>query len=297
MKRNEFIKNSGLMAFSVAAFGRIQWNGTRFEGDSPTTTDILGPFYRPGAPIRQNLVPVGSKGTAMNLSGTVFKKDGVTPLQGALVEVWQCDEHEQYDNTSDEYRFRGALKTDNKGKYRFQTIIPVPYKATDTMWRPAHIHFRVSSADHQDLITQIYFKGDPYLAEDTSAKANQSQGRILEIQKNSKGIQEVKFDIRMQTEYALEATAMNRLTGLYQMDKGMAEFSAEDDLLFLKWNGQLQEALTYRGNNMFEGGLGFIKATFTLLEGRTEVVISFGEYDSGDLTKVTLEKGVRFLKY
>lgn len=44
MKRRTFIKNSSLMAISVSAFGAIHWNGKSFVGDTPTTTDILGPF-------------------------------------------------------------------------------------------------------------------------------------------------------------------------------------------------------------------------------------------------------------
>ncbi len=48
MKRRTFVKNSTLTAFSIAAFGAIHWNGKIFEGDTITTSDILGPFYRPG---------------------------------------------------------------------------------------------------------------------------------------------------------------------------------------------------------------------------------------------------------
>lgn len=69
------------------------------------------------------------------------------------------EENEHYDNTSDVYLFRGAVKSDEDGKYAFKTIVPVPYKANpdnEASWRPAHIHMRVSVADQQDLITQIY---------------------------------------------------------------------------------------------------------------------------------------------
>ena len=49
MKRRTFVKNSTLTAFSIATIGSIHWNGKSFVGDNTTTTDILGPFYRPGA--------------------------------------------------------------------------------------------------------------------------------------------------------------------------------------------------------------------------------------------------------
>ena len=79
MKRRTFVKHSSITAFSVAAFGAIHWNGKSFEGDTETTTDILGPFYRPGAPMRSDLIPKGSSGQVMHLSGTIFQKDGKTP--------------------------------------------------------------------------------------------------------------------------------------------------------------------------------------------------------------------------
>jgi len=51
MKRRNFIRSSSLVAFSVGVFGNIKWDGIKYIGKDPTTTDILGPFYRPGAPI------------------------------------------------------------------------------------------------------------------------------------------------------------------------------------------------------------------------------------------------------
>jgi protocatechuate 3,4-dioxygenase beta subunit len=298
MKRRTFVKNSTLLAFSMSAFGNISWNGRNFEGDSATTTDILGPFYRPGTPMRTHLIPDGSKGEVMHLSGTIFQKDGKKPLSDAMIEIWQCDENQLYDNTSDDYRFRGAMKTGKDGKYHFTTIVPVAYKASDTQWRPAHIHLRVSSSDHQDLISQIYFKGDPHLSEDSSSSSPQSAHRILEINRNQQGEHAVSFDIVMRETYPLDPSMYSKITGLYKMEKGNVEFIHDGDLLFLKFNGQLQEGLTYKGNNTFEGGLGYIKTKFELLpEGGSHVVITMGEYDGGDLSKVVTYEGSRYLKY
>ncbi len=128
MKRRKFIKDSTLSAFCLAAFGAINWNGKSFVGDSITTTDILGPYYRPGSPIRSNLIPPGSTADIIRLTGTAFQSDGITPLPNVLLESWQCDENEKYDNTSDDYLLRGAVKTDKNGKYSFKTILPIPYK-------------------------------------------------------------------------------------------------------------------------------------------------------------------------
>jgi len=298
MKRRSFVKQSALFAFSISALGNISWNGKTFEANSPTTTDILGPFYRPNAPVRSNIIPAGSKGELLNLNGTILQKDGQKPISDALIEIWQCDENEHYDNTSDEYLFRGALKTDKDGTYNFRTIVPVPYKATETMWRPAHIHLRVSSPEHQDLISQIYFKGDPHLQDDTSSASPQASHRILEIRKNKKGEHDVNFNIVMQKTFPLDPDVFDKVTGLYEMEKGNVEFSKKDDLLFMKRNGQLVEALVYKGDNTFEGGLGYIKVKFDLMpKGDAKVVVSMGKYDEGNLDAITTMEGTRFLKY
>jgi len=52
MKRRTFIKNTSYVALGVSVFGNIIWKAGKFVGDTPTTTDILGHFYRPNSPIR-----------------------------------------------------------------------------------------------------------------------------------------------------------------------------------------------------------------------------------------------------
>src|SRR4051812_16007470 len=115
MQRRNFIKTTSLFAIGTSAFGMIKWNGDHYEGIDPTTTDILGPFYRPGAPMRSNVIPAGVKGQIVELSGIVFKEDGKTPYNNCLVEIWQCSPDGIYDNVSDEYKFRGAQKTGSDG--------------------------------------------------------------------------------------------------------------------------------------------------------------------------------------
>ena len=288
MRRRTFIKSSSLTAFSVAAFGTIHCKGKNYTGSNPTTTDILGPFYRPGAPMRTNLVTPGSKGTPMELTGTIYQSDGKTPQANVLIEVWQCDENEYYDNTSDEYLYRGTTKTDNDGKYSFQTIVPVPYKASPNSWRPAHVHLRISSPTHQDLITQIYFKGDPHLNDDSSSASPTAANRILEMEDKDGG-KRVTFDVIMAESIPLDDAVYKKISGLYDLKNGMAEFYREDDLLMMKRNGQISEGLVYKGDNTFEGALGWRKVRFEILEdGGTKAIIYQGNN--------TLE-GQKLLKY
>lgn len=297
MKRRSFIRDSTLAAFSIAAYGSIHWNGKSFEGDSITTTDILGPYYRPDAPMRSNLVPKGSTAAIMHLSGTIFGTDGKTPLSNVLVESWQCDEHERYDNVSDDYLYRGCVRTGIDGKYSFKTIVAVPYKDGDD-WRPAHIHLRISSDHFQDLVTQIYFKGDPHIAADPASASPKSVNRILETKKNASNEAVVKFDVVMGKSFQLDAAAFKKIEGFYKLQKGIAEFKKEDDLLIFKMNGLYMESMVYKGNNLFEGGLGFNRAKFEML-GNGDVKTHITLWDMGPGNQKYLEKheGVRILKY
>jgi len=296
MKRRTFIKSTTLTVISVSAFGALNWNGKNFEGDTPTTTDILGPFYRPGAPMRTNLRLAGSKGTPIVLKGKIFKEDGKTPIHGALVEIWHCNESEVYDNTSEDYNYRGGQQTKADGAYAFKSILPVPYKAVPTIessWRPAHIHMRVSVPGQQDLITQIYFKGGKYMDTDKWATAPQAVNRILTLHKNTSGETEIIFNVVMHKEIPLDKNVYDKITGLYDVgDNNFIEFSKKDDLLFMKQNGQLWASLKYIGNNSFEGGIGYPKATFALQKDDTvkvEVVM--------DIPTLRTYNGIRYLKY
>ena len=293
MQRRTFIKNSSLTVISISAFGALNWNGKNFEGDNETTTDILGPFYRPGAPLRNNLRLPGSSGAPIVLKGIIFKEDGKTPVNNAFVEIWHCDEHEVYDNASDDYNYRGAQKTKADGKYAFKSILPVPYKADpniEASWRPAHIHMRVSVPGQQDLITQLYFKGGKYVETDTWASAPQAVNRILDVSKNASGESEIVFNVIMRKEIPLDKKVYDKITGLYSIDDGSKiEFIQKDDLLFMKRNGQLTAGLTYKGNNSFEGGIGFPKVRFEVLtNGGSKAVIT---------TQNKTFTGEKYLKY
>ena len=295
MKRRNFIRDSSLIAFSIGAFGKIKWDGKAYVGEDPTTTDILGPFYRPGAPFRTDLVQTGTKGEILHFSGTILGKDGKTPVKNALVEIWHCNEDGVYDNTSDDYIYRSSSKTGDDGTYHFRTILPVPYKAGATLTRPAHIHMRISETKMQDLVTQVYFKGDKHIAEDMSSSDPRSLHRILDISQNDQKEKVVKFDIVLKDEYTLDAAAYKKITGLYEMnDKTMGEFYKDGDQLFVKVNGQIMEAMDYKGNNSFEGGLGQVKVQFELLgNGGVKAIVN---YEGDDRKWITVE-GTKTLKY
>ena len=293
MQRRTFIKNSTLTVISVSSFGALNWNGKNYEGDTPTTTDILGPFYRPGSPIRTSLRLAKSNGTPIILKGYIFKEDGKSPINNALVEIWHCDENEVYDNTSDDYKYRGGQRTKADGKYEFKSILPVPYKANqmdESSWRPSHIHMRVSVPNQQDLITQLYFKDGKYVDTDKWASDPKAVNRILNISKNKTGESEIIFTVIMSKEIPLDIKVYDKITGLYKAeDKTIFEFTKNDDLLFMKRNGQLTSSLKYIGNNTFESGIGSSKVTFELQsDGGVKAVI---------VNENNTLNGIKYLKY
>lgn len=301
MQRRRFIQHTGIVAFGISAFGKISWDNEKYVGDSITTTDILGPFYRPNAPLRVNINPAGYKGSLFHLSGTVYKSDGKTPFRDCLVEIWQCDAHQVYDNTTDDFRYRGAQRVGQNGKYHFITTNPVPYPiiAGSAIYRPAHIHMRISGEGQQDLITQIYFKDDPYLEQDPSAKSSEAIHRTLQVKENNKKEKLVVFDVVMQKEFKPAPGVYKKLAGIYEMnDKSMMEFYKDGDMLFVKRNGQIVEALRYTGNNTFEGGAdgtNKLKAVFEVQQGgNVRVKIDYHNAFSNQETQLDGIKAFRY---
>lgn len=201
MDRKKFMITSSLAAFSAATFGRIgKTDSGSFVGDCETTNDILGPFYRPNAPQRYNMTYDGLIGTAIELKGRVFLDDCTTPIEKCLVEIWHCNTEGEYDNTSKKFNQRSSWITNKDGSYAFKTIMPGKY-LNGRLYRPAHIHFRVTAEGHKELISQIYFQGDPHILTDPWASQKKAVLRTLPIiPENTSGILAVNFDIYLDTD-------------------------------------------------------------------------------------------------
>ena len=128
-----------------------------------TPPDAEGPFYPVEIPSDSDndlMHVVGQQGISPGqqtyLYGAVVDRYG-TPLAGARVEIWQCDQSGTYHHPrapgEPDPRFQGfgATVTDRNGTYSFQTLRPVPYGG-----RTPHIHYRVSAPGFSRLTTQLY---------------------------------------------------------------------------------------------------------------------------------------------
>ena len=117
-----------------------------------TPSDMEGPFYKSGAPLRANLVEAGSTADKMVLTGVVRAAD-CKPLANVSLDFWHADDKGEYDNAG--YRHRGIVTTDGQGRYRLETILPPPYAG-----RPRHIHVKLQRVGGRVLTTQLYFPGE-----------------------------------------------------------------------------------------------------------------------------------------
>ncbi|WP_163717227.1 dioxygenase family protein [Mangrovibacterium lignilyticum] len=253
MKRRNFIKTSTLSAFAISAYGFIHFDGEQYIGDCETTSDILGPYYRPNSPVRSNLRITGDTHELVELSGYIRHNDCLTPYKNAKVELWHCDRNGIYDNQSPEFRYRGTVFTDEKGFYSFQTVFPVAY-AGEGFIRPAHFHMMITAESYQPLITQLYFKGDKHIDDDLYASSPNAKKRILEVKKMSTGTTKVEYSVGMSEVLNLEVASIDKLLGKYTQvnDKEkVIELFKFQNRLWMK-NEAFGNKFEYIGNNIFE---------------------------------------------
>jgi catechol 1,2-dioxygenase len=144
-------------------------NGGRPANFAPTEDNILGPFYREGAPFRAKITPPLEPGTVLVIRGRVWGHDTRKPLPNAVLDIWQANATGRYDNDDPKrpparnvFLNRARLVTDENGAYEFETIHPGRYQIARDTWRPSHIHYMVRHPGYRTLVTQLYFRGDPH---------------------------------------------------------------------------------------------------------------------------------------
>lgn len=142
-----------------------------------TPRQILGPFFptrnREDEDVDLTLVQgrmERAAGDVVHVSGQILDPE-CRPVEGALVEVWQANSHGRYDHERDasnprplDPNFQGwaRLTTGPDGRFAFKTVKPGSYPADDSGWiRPPHIHFKVSRRGYHEMVTQMYFEGEP----------------------------------------------------------------------------------------------------------------------------------------
>ncbi|HYE86234.1 MAG TPA: hypothetical protein VEA16_07755 [Vicinamibacterales bacterium] len=207
--RSPLTRRAFLQAGGVAAGGLL------LEARTPAVAQHSRAWTRPGG-----AVPIGEwwagggprpapsviaitgpdePGEPLLMSGTVYAADGVTPLQGVTVYVYQTDVHGLYNPEGKfgiPHRLRGWVNTDRNGCYEFRTIKPGHYPNRTT---PAHIHMTVSRHDMPEWwLPEIRFAGDPLLTQADYA-ASSNDGRFGDIVTTTRrgGILRCTRDVRL----------------------------------------------------------------------------------------------------
>jgi protocatechuate 3,4-dioxygenase beta subunit len=194
--RRDFIKRSSLFAIAVTlpVLGSCEDEKNRISPCITTSPDILGPYYKPGSPFQENIIPVGNSAPLLQLEGKISSACA-SPIKDSIIEIWNADENGAYDASSN-FAFRGSYRTLEDGFYKFKTIIPGRY-LNGNLYRPSHIHLRITAPGHQELVSQIYFKDDPFIETDPWASSAQAVQRILTVTKDGGGTDTINFDISL----------------------------------------------------------------------------------------------------
>jgi protocatechuate 3,4-dioxygenase beta subunit len=194
--RRDFIKRSSLFAIAVTlpVLGSCEDEKNPISPCITTSSDILGPYYKPGSPFQENIIPVGNSAPLLQLEGKISSACA-SPIKDSIIEIWNADESGAYD-ASTNFAFRGSYRTLDDGFYKFKTIIPGRY-LNGNLYRPSHIHLRITAPGHQELVSQIYFKDDPFIETDPWASSAQARQRILTVTKDGGGTDTINFDISL----------------------------------------------------------------------------------------------------
>jgi protocatechuate 3,4-dioxygenase beta subunit len=193
------------LLLAAAGITVLPLHSSRAAGLAATPSQTEGPFYPAAFPADSDNDLVQVRGQAARAMGTILHLQGRVldaagkPLDGALVEIWQCDAHGLYDHPRQPGRERrdgafqgyGKMLTDAQNTYRFRTLKPVAYPG-----RAPHIHLKVATADGRQLTTQFYLAGDPQNERDFVYRAAARDPRQRE-----------RIDMRLQPASGLEAGA------------------------------------------------------------------------------------------
>jgi hydroxyquinol 1,2-dioxygenase len=222
-ERQEFVLLSDCLGLSALVNGLHDKTAVE-EG---THTSLLGPFYREASPT----LPAGSQiaktvkpGSECALYGRVTDANG-RPLANATVSIWQTGADGLYDIQEEgaAIDYRGVFSTDKDGVYMLRTVKPIGYsipmdgpvggmiKAQGRHgMRPAHIHFLVGLPGYRELVTALYLRDDPHLADDVVFGS--SDDLAVDIDRNDpncpiKGLPSIRFDMRLSREGEADKTS------------------------------------------------------------------------------------------
>jgi catechol 1,2-dioxygenase len=156
------------------------------NGQTDTTANMMGPFWRMGSPREANgasIVRAPTVGDPLFIKGQVCDLKG-RPIAGVEVDVWHTSAegyYENHDPQQADMNLRGQFTTDQDGRFSLRSVkpagypIPVDGPAGDILraqgrhnMRPAHIHLMLFKSGYKTQFSQVYSSDDPHLDTDCS---------------------------------------------------------------------------------------------------------------------------------
>lgn len=175
-----------------------------------TPSQTLGPFFHYDLPFDcgEVLVTDKTRGERIQIEGRVLDGAG-NPLDDALIEIWQANSEGRYDHPDDsqdkpldpEFHGWGRCASDEKGKYRFVTVLPGPVPGPGNTLQAPHINVIVMARGMlRHLTTRIYFEGETLNADDPilSRVSDATRRRTLIAKKSTGNPPVYNFDIILQ---------------------------------------------------------------------------------------------------
>jgi catechol 1,2-dioxygenase len=177
---NEAVLMSGSLGFSALVC--LLNNGN--NGQTETTANLLGPFWRMNSPRTENggsIVRSPTPGPAVFVDVHLKDVNG-RPIAGAECDVWHSSTegfYEHQDPKQADMNLRGKFFTDDSGHFSFRSIKPAGYPIPingpvgDLLraqgrhnMRPAHVHFLIYKPGFKTHISQVYLPDDPNIETD-----------------------------------------------------------------------------------------------------------------------------------
>lgn len=162
------------------------------QGQTETTANLMGPFWRMDAPQYPNgasIVRSPSTGAPLFVQAWVRDREG-RPVAQARVDVWQASSEGFYENQDPrqaDMNLRGQFTTDGQGRIAFRSVKPAGYPIPLSgpvgallraqgrhNLRPAHIHFMIHKPGYKTQFSQVYSSDDPNLETDVQFGVTQA---------------------------------------------------------------------------------------------------------------------------